>query len=98
MLHYSFPEACNRSRQPDVSCAIRYKANLRLLKKDVLCLQFKNNTDGSLSVYVFDTSNGSVNKTGGDYLASACRFTINLKIERAADAPIRQDQFYYGQS
>lgn len=62
------------------------------------CLQFKNNTEGQLSVYVFDSSNGSVNKTGGDYLASACRFTINLTIERAADAPIKDSQFYYGSS
>lgn len=63
-----------------------------------ICLQFKNNTEGQLSVYVFDTSDGSVNKTGGDYLASACRFTINLTIERAADAPIKDSQFYYGSS
>lgn len=57
-------------------------------------LQFTNNTQGQLSVYVFDTANGSVNTTTGDYLASACRFTINLFIQRAADAPIAESQFY----
>lgn len=60
-----------------------------------VCPSFQNNTDGTLSVYMFDSATGSVNVTGGDYLANACRFTINLKIERAADAPIRADQFYY---
>jgi len=37
-------------------------------------LQFKNNTDGVLSVYMFNSATGSVNQTGGDYLATACRF------------------------
>lgn len=60
-------------------------------------LQFVNNTQGTLAVYMFDTANGSVNKTGGDYFASACIFRINLTIQRAADEPIRADQFYYGQ-
>jgi len=41
-------------------------------------MQFKNNTQGTMSVYVFDSASGSVNVTGGDYLANACRFAFRL--------------------
>ena len=61
-------------------------------------MQFVNNTEGTLAVYVFDTSDGSVNSTGGDYLASACTFTIGLTIEMAADTAIVADQYYYAPS
>lgn len=62
-----------------------------------VCPSFVNNTQGQLSVYVFDTSDGSVNATASpDYLASACRFTINLFIQKAADAPIKDSQLYFG--
>lgn len=61
-------------------------------------LQFVNSTQGQLSVYMFDSSNGSANRTNGHYLASACRFQINLTIQKAADAPIQDEQFYYSDS
>ena len=60
-------------------------------------MQFRNNTQGALAVYMFDSSTGSMNGTAGDYMASACIFRINLTIERAADAELTEDQFYYGQ-
>lgn len=60
-------------------------------------VQFRNNTQGALAVYVFDSANATMNGTGGDYMANACIFRINLTIERAADADLKPDQFYYGE-